>query len=84
MKISSKTKEVNTKSSDIRFSIDSNGNELSLQQSEYFKDSKVRDENVNHMVTYQGTPSADLLKQQTKNTNYLKTAQMCRIYGNLR
>lgn len=37
--------------------VDSQGNELSEQQQEYFKDSKVRDENGNLMVVYHGTNS---------------------------
>ena len=37
--------------------VDSEGNELSTQQSEYFKDSKVRDENGNLLVVYHGTPN---------------------------
>lgn len=35
---------------------DSQGNDLSAQQAEYFKDSKVRDENGNLLVMYHGTP----------------------------
>ena len=41
---------------DIRYSrMDSDGNELSQQQIEYFKNSKVRDENGNLIVMYHGT-----------------------------
>ncbi|MGN1329499.1 MAG: hypothetical protein ACI4V4_07345 [Eubacterium sp.] len=42
---------------DIRYSkdVDSDGNTLSKQQQEYFKDSKVRDENGNLLVVYHGT-----------------------------
>lgn len=36
---------------------DSDGNELTEQQQEYFKDSKVRDENGNLLVMYHGTPN---------------------------
>lgn len=44
---------------DIQFSLkDSNGNALSEAQQEYFKDSKVRDENGNLMVMYHGTMSS--------------------------
>lgn len=39
--------------------VDSEGNELSDRQQEYFKDSKVRDENGNLMVMYHGTPYGD-------------------------
>lgn len=47
----------NPKNDDIRFSrnLDSAGNKLSAQQAEYFKDSKVRDENGNLLVMYHGT-----------------------------
>ncbi|MFA5527764.1 MAG: hypothetical protein WC996_04040 [Peptostreptococcales bacterium] len=45
-----------TKDKDIRYSVkDSKGNELSEQQAEFFKDSKVRDENGNLQVVYHGT-----------------------------
>lgn len=45
---------------DIRYSLsDSDGNELSQEQAEYFKDSKVRDENGSLMVMYHGTPNGD-------------------------
>lgn len=36
---------------------DSDGNELTEQQQEYFKNSKVRDENGNLLVMYHGTPN---------------------------
>ena len=43
-----------------KFSIsDTTGRELSQEQSEYFKDSKVRDENGNLKVMYHGTPNGD-------------------------
>lgn len=38
---------------------DSQGRELSAQQQEYFKNSKVRDENGNLLVMYHGTPSGN-------------------------
>lgn len=52
-------------SKDIRYSrgvdigTDSEGNTLTEQQQEYFKDSKVRDDNGNLMVMYHGTPNAN-------------------------
>ncbi|MBR2070390.1 MAG: hypothetical protein IJ981_03085 [Clostridia bacterium] len=55
-----KPKEViNTENEDIRFSLftDSDGNTLSKEQQEFFKDSKVRDENGNLLVVYHGTPN---------------------------
>ena len=46
----------NQKSADkYKFSIDTIGNEFSPQQAEYFKDSKVRDENGNLRVMYHGS-----------------------------
>lgn len=46
------------KNEDIRYQYrDSEGNELSKGQQEYFKDSKVRDENGNLLVVYHGTPN---------------------------
>ena len=50
----------NEKNDDIRYSLkDSEGNTLSGGQQEYFKDSKVRDENGNLKVVYHGTRKAD-------------------------
>ncbi len=46
------TEKSNTKKS---LDVDSEGNTLSKQQQEYFKDSKVRDENGNLLVVYHGT-----------------------------
>lgn len=44
--------------SNTRFSLsDNQGRKLSNEQQEYFKDSKVRDENGNLMVMYHGTPN---------------------------
>ena len=48
----------NTKNDDIRYSLkDSEGNTLTKEQQEYFKDSKVRDENGNLLVVYHGSPA---------------------------
>lgn len=54
--ISSNKENVNKRYS---LNVDSEENELSDQQQEYFKDSKVRDENGNLMVMYHGTPYGD-------------------------
>lgn len=44
----------------VKFSLkDSDGRELSKAQREYFKDSKVRDEDGNLLVMYHGTPKGD-------------------------
>ena len=53
--VSSEGEKVNPK-----FSIsDTTGRELSKEQAEYFKDSKVRDESGNLKVMYHGTPNGD-------------------------
>ena len=38
---------------------DSTGRQLTQEQAEYFKDSKIRDDNGNLMVLYHGTPNGD-------------------------
>jgi hypothetical protein len=44
----------------VKYSVsDSDGNTLSKEQQEYFKDSKIRDENGNLQVVYHGTPNGD-------------------------
>lgn len=44
----------------VKFSLkDSDGRELSKAQQEYFRDSKVRDEDGNLLVMYHGTPKGD-------------------------
>lgn len=60
-----------TQNNDIKFSLkDSEGNALTEQQAEYFKDSKVRDENGNLLVVYHGSPSKfNEFSYQFMNTN---------------
>ena len=49
-----------------RFSFeDSDGNQLTKEQAEFFKDSKVRDENGNLKVMYHGTPNGTFTKFRT-------------------
>ncbi len=51
-----RTGEVRGNDGEVSYSdIDSEGNELSKEQIEYFKDSKVRDKNGNLLVVYHGT-----------------------------
>lgn len=50
---------------------DSDGNELSKQQQEYFKDSKVRDENGNLLVMYHGTPNKFTVFKNNKDIRIL-------------
>ena len=45
---------------DVKYALsDSQGRQLTNEQAEYFKDSKIRDENGNLMVVYHGTPNGD-------------------------
>lgn len=46
---------------------DSDGNELTKQQREYFKDSKARDENGNLLVVYHGTDAEFTVFDRTKS-----------------
>lgn len=48
-------KKIDDERKSISKSVDSDGNSLSLEQAEYFKDSKVRDENGNLLVVYHGS-----------------------------
>lgn len=49
-------KNISQTKENVKYSLkDSQGNELTKEQQEYFKDSKVRDENGNLMVVYHGT-----------------------------
>lgn len=63
-----KRKEAKKTKSDVKFSLseDSDGKQLSKEQSEYFKDSKVRDDNGNLKVMYHGTEDAGFLRFDSK------------------
>ncbi|MBO5379912.1 MAG: hypothetical protein J6A90_06275 [Clostridia bacterium] len=50
-----KTDKIDDTRYSISKSVDSEGNSLSAEQAEYFKDSKVRDENGNLLVVYHGS-----------------------------
>lgn len=56
-------KRFNKDYNDIRYSLapteDSEGNKLSKEQQDYFKDSKIRDEEGNLLVMYHGTPQGN-------------------------
>ena len=57
-----------TSNPDIRFSLsDSNGRELTKEQQEYFKDSKVRDEDGNLRVVYHGSSEDFTVFDRTKS-----------------
>lgn len=65
----------------IRFSLrenatDSQGRTLSQEQAEFFKDSKVRDENGNLLVVYHGTPNGNFFTFE-----YNKSRQTGTDYG---
>jgi hypothetical protein len=62
----------NTENADIRYSDrDSEGNQLTEAQAEFFKDSKVRDANGNLTVVYHGTPTGGFT--EFKLPHYLST-----------
>ena len=56
-KIEDTTKEETTIEEDLSLSVDNKGRKLTKAQEEYFKDSKVRDENGNLLTMYHGTSS---------------------------
>ncbi len=60
---------------------DSAGNKLSPEQSEYFKDSKVRDENGNLLVMYHGTPNAGFT-QFKSGTYFTQNKEYADMYQN--
>lgn len=73
--ISQTPETVNENSKKSISETDSNGNKLTEQQREYFKDSKVVDENGNLLVMYHGSPNATFAKFRsgsyfTQDKNY--------------
>ena len=67
---------------DVRFSLrDSEGNELSEQQQEHFKDSKVRDENGNLLAMYHGTPNGDFTVFRP-GTYFTQNPEYAAVYQN--
>ena len=56
--------------------IDSNGNELTKEQAEYFKDSKVRDDEGNLLVVYHGSPDA---RKMGGSGEMLKNSKLIRL-----
>lgn len=60
---------------------DSAGNELSKEQAEYFKDSKVRDEDGNLLVMYHGTPNAGFTKFRG-GTYFTQNKEYAEVYKN--
>ena len=72
------TENVNTKFS---VSTDSNGNNLTPEQQEYFKDSKVRDENGKLKVMYHGSPNGDFTVFKS-GTYFTENKEYADIYQN--
>ena len=61
---------VSQNSDDVKHSLsDSNGRKLTTGQAEYFKDSKVRDENGNLKVMFRGDDAGRYYMQKKKNLN---------------
>lgn len=63
-----------TSNEDVRYSrkVDDQGNKLTEEQQEYFKESKVRNEDGNLLVMYHGTPNNDFYifdAKKSKGTN---------------
>lgn len=69
--IKSVANEKPTSNTDIRYSLDTDGNELTAAQQEFFKDSKVRDENGNLVVLYHGTRRAGFTQFWSDNGIFL-------------
>jgi hypothetical protein len=78
--------------SEIKYSLskkDSQGNKLTEQQVEFFKDSKVRDENGNLLVVYHGTNNDFTTFDKEKQTNmqygkgfyFTKNKEQAKLYG---
>lgn len=64
--IKSQNNGTNANRQQMAFSVDSQGNQLSKEQQEFFKDSKVRDENGNLLVVYHGTNEDFTVFDRTK------------------
>lgn len=76
-----------TSNPDIRYSDrDSVGNGLTKEQIEYFKDSKVRDEEGNLLVMYHGTPNQGftVFRKGSYFTNDLEYAELYKAQGTKR
>lgn len=67
----------------VRFSkeLDSRGNQLSEQQAQYFKDSKVRDENGNLLRVFHGTPQGGFTVFRPASY-FTEDADYARVYQN--
>ena len=61
--------------------VDSEGRELTKEQAEYFKDSKVRDENGNLLVVYHGTRKADFTVFKRNVNFFTDSIEMANSYS---
>lgn len=77
--ISENDENVNTKKS---LDVDSDGNTLSEQQKEFFKDSKVRDENGNLLVVYHGTPTPGFTEYRRNHNFFTDNIDVADTYTN--
>ena len=75
--IAQDTEIVNRKFSDR----DSNGNTLTKEQQEFFKDSKARDENGNLLVVYHGTRKADFTEFKRNVNFFTDSSEMAESYA---
>ena len=67
---------------DVKFSDrDSDGNTLSKEQQEYFRDSKVRDKNGNLLVVYHGTRKADFTVFKRNINFFTNNKEMAESYA---
>lgn len=62
--------------------VDSEGNTLSEQQKEFFKDSKVRDENGNLLVVYHGTPTPGFTEYRRNHNFFTDNIDVANTYTN--
>jgi hypothetical protein len=77
----SRTKALNSVPN-VKFSDrDSDGNALSEQQIEFFKDSKIRDENGNLLVVYHGTRKANFTVFKRNFNFFTDSAEMAESYS---
>lgn len=65
---------------ELNESLDSSENELSKEQEEFFKDSKIRDESGNLLVCYHGTPIANI-KEFKPNTFFTANKKYAQAYS---
>ena len=73
--------EVKSESAVKKSDRDSNGNQLSKEQQEYFKDSKAVDENGNLKVVYHGTRNADFTVFKRNATYFTDNKEMADSYS---